>query len=96
MNNTLVSKCESRAESKFWSNADLLGGYKVEALEQAFFTVANPGDWRAEINAVVGADKLAITVQAIEFYTATETRVLPRNGGFQVYSIGYRAGPAGC
>jgi len=70
--------------------------YTHKELKAAFDAVANPEDWRAEINAVVALDKVAVTIVAIEFYTATESiATLLNDGKVRIKSIGYRKGPAG-
>lgn len=72
-------------------------GFTKGELDAAFDAVKNPTDWRAAILARVAYEALAVTVAAIEFFTATEVSVSRdlSAGGYKVYSIGYRAGPAG-
>lgn len=84
--------------------------YNETELRAAFEAVQNPSDWKAAIDAVVTADKLAITIAAIDFIAGTPVNVSQPMGGmekletgkygirydtFRVQSIGYRAGPAG-
>jgi len=73
-------------------------------LKAAFDKVCNSQDWKAPIAARVKADDVAITVAAIEYFTATTAdileydthgnRIVPK-GQFLISSIGYRRGPAG-
>jgi len=73
-----------------------IGGYTQEQLQAAFTAVADPADWRAEIVAWVRRDQLAVTIAAVEFYTATKMQVLADDGDwFKLHSVGYRKGPAG-
>ena len=68
----------------------------VDELKAAFDKVADPADWKNPIHAIVTGDHLKITLDAIDFYTATQATVKALNPGiYYVYSIGYRAGPAG-
>jgi hypothetical protein len=79
-------------------------GYHRGSLESAFNTVQPKTHWKDPIDAIVPSESLAITVEAIMFYTATPCTVTPCEAGkdmepeqryFRVQSIGYRAGPAG-
>lgn len=77
----------------------------TETMRQAFEAVQHPRDWRGPIDAVVDADQLAITILAIQFYTATMPTVEPTQSRppachaqltrYRVRSVGYRMGPAG-
>ena len=64
-------------------------------LDKAFTAVCNPNDWRDKIVAVVDSADLDITVAAIEHFTATEVHKSNRGNPVDIYSIGYRMGPAG-
>lgn len=72
-----------------------------EQLHNAFKKVANYRDWKAPISRLIKASDLEITLQAIEFYTATKGRVEYRitdENGTEVVHVtapGYRMGPAG-
>lgn len=72
-------------------------GFSEEQLDAAFGKVADPRDWRNPIYEVVDRDVVAVTVAAIEFFTATTVTVkdLDWNDEFMVQSVGYRMGPAG-
>lgn len=72
-------------------------GFTEQQLDAAFNKVADPRDWRNPIYEVVDRDVVAVTVAAIEFFTATTVRVkdLDWNDEFMVHSVGYRMGPAG-
>jgi hypothetical protein len=80
--------------------------YDPESLDAAFKAVQPESHWKDTIDAVVAADVLAITIDAIHYFTATACTVAPATYGstrnmkhnqryFRVQSIGYRAGPAG-
>lgn len=90
---TIIINLPSREE------IDRIAGYTdeyVNQLKAAFDAVADPADWKNPIHAIVTADHLGITLDAIEFYTATQATVKAVNPGiYYVHSIGYHAGPAG-
>ena len=74
----------------------------LKKLSDAFDAVANAESWRGAIAAKVAAKDLAITVEAIMHYTATESKVEKIRDyvdgsitGYWVTSVGYRMGPAG-
>jgi len=71
-------------------------GFDLVELQSAFDEICDPEDWKAPINRCVAKDRLDLYKAAVEFYAAVELRVV-REGteSVQVYSIGYRAGPAG-
>lgn len=73
-------------------------GLTEAELHQAFNLVADPDDWRAPINALVGPGELEAAITAIEFFTATiptvEVVSVPERV-YRVRSVGYRNGPAG-
>jgi hypothetical protein len=73
----------------------LLRGFSDDELTRAFNIVAQPDDWKGHILAFVDPDELAITVFAIEFFTATIPVVSAFGPCFLIRSEGYRAGPAG-
>ncbi len=67
-------------------------------LNTAFDKVADPADWRNPIYEVIDRDAVAVTVAAIQHFTAAavEVKDLEWNDEFMVSSVGYRMGPAGC
>ena len=74
-------------------------GWSQEQLEKAFSAVQNKVDWKAPIIAWVNMADLAVTLIAIEYFTATKGKVVmvePRFGNHvKVEANGYRNGPAG-
>jgi hypothetical protein len=70
---------------------------KVAELRQAFTLVHDPADWKAPIAAWVQGELVNVTVEAIEFFTATPATVQldVERMLYLVTSVGYRAGPAG-
>lgn len=67
-----------------------------DLLVVAFDRVRQPGDWKAPIRAMIDRADLAVTAEAVEYFTATELRVLTDHGDQLVIEAdGYRAGPAG-
>jgi hypothetical protein len=64
-------------------------------LEKAFNKVCDPRDWRAPIKAVVADKDLALTIKAIDFFTACVPVVTFTGGEFVIECEGYRNGPAG-
>jgi len=86
------------------AKTELLGGYSEAELRLAFDRVCNASDWKAPIRNAVSATELAITLYAIEFFTATKAKARPISllcgvagsvPGYVVEAAGYRAGPAG-
>jgi hypothetical protein len=60
------------------------------AYEAAFRAVQNTENWKNPIDAVVAADKLAITVEAIAWFAGSATTVTPLpDGTFKVTAPGY-------
>lgn len=76
---------------------DLMVGFTWEELGAAFTAVHDPADWKKPIDALVKDDKLALTLLAVEFYTATKPIVLHRHDveTVHIFADGYRNGPAG-
>lgn len=71
-------------------------GFTRDQLSRAFDLVCDPDDWKAEIHTLVPVEDRDVTVAAIEFYTGTGVEIGPENQGHvEVYSTGYRRGPAG-
>ncbi len=67
-----------------------------EELDAAFAKVQSPLDWKGPIKAPVLEDNLEITLQAIEYFTATKpTATKVMHTIYIVEAAGYRAGPAG-
>jgi hypothetical protein len=71
-------------------------------MERAFDLVKPRPDWKAAIDAYVRESDLAranVTIDnvrdAIVYYTATDATVQQAGGGYRVWAIGYRMGPAG-
>lgn len=71
-------------------------------LDRAFSKLHPPGDWKGPIDATVDHADLAISLEAVEFFTATACQVMPaerdkvrRVSRFRITSPGYRMGPAG-
>lgn len=65
-------------------------------LSAAFDRVSDPKDWRAGIFAYIAPDEVAVTAEAIRFFTGTEPRT--RRAGkhlFYIAAAGYRNGPCG-
>lgn len=87
----------SRRQERARENEVVYGGYSRWALECAFRKVCDPADWKAALAGTVDEADLDVVCRAIEFYTATEPEIGPAftPGRWHVYSIGYRAGPAG-
>ncbi len=86
-----LAVAEDTAEAKA-----LMGGYTRPQLSAAFDAVRPPSDWKGTIDGVVKGEDLAITLYAIEFYTATTAEVTRATANtWRVTSPGYRAGPAG-
>lgn len=70
--------------------------YTAEQLREAFDKVSDPNDWKAPLCGWVHLDMLGATIAAIEFYTATPTKYIGRDGDYiLIESVGYRLGPAG-
>lgn len=86
------------SEKEKWFD-NLTYGYGEEALKKAFGAVCDPDDWRGPISALVKGEAIAVTVAAIQFYTATtpkvETVYKTDTIFFKITSEGYRNGPAG-
>jgi len=69
---------------------------RQDVLQAAFNTVADPTDWRAPIDAWVEADKYELVAEAVQYFTATEPRLIAlQNGWKRMVATGYRNGPAG-
>ena len=65
-------------------------------MEWAFKLVANKADWKASIDRWIRKRDLALVLEAIDFYTATEGRVVEELPTYcRVVAAGYREGPAG-
>lgn len=86
-----------------WEYTTTDGEFTVAELHKAFDIVADPNDWRGPIDAIVPAAEVAISVQAIGFYTGAGVRTNRADapagceGGefWRLQSVGYREGPAG-
>lgn len=76
---------------------DLMVGFTWEELGAAFSAVRDPADWKKPVDALVKDDNLAVTLLAVEFYTATKPKVLHRHDveTVHIFADGYRKGPAG-
>ena len=72
-------------------------GFTQDELKAAFDKVADPRDWKNPVNSVVPVDFLAVTMLAVEFFTATkaEIRTVFPSGDVLIFAKGYRSGPAG-
>jgi hypothetical protein len=77
-------------------------GYRWSDLKRQIDSVTNPDDWRGPIEVFKAPEHVAITIAAIEFFTATEPKVSPLRDAmtgdimaFEITSEGYRNGPAG-
>ena len=74
---------------------------RIEQFRKAFEKVQDRRDWKAPIETVVPLAEADLTLDAIEFYTATRGRLvkleyLPDGRmGVLLKADGYRAGPAG-
>jgi len=83
-----------------WSRDELTEAFdKAVALSGAIFG-DEPGTrhWKDKIVAVVDLDEVAVTAEAIAFFTATEARIVEVHGQPEKRALiadGYRAGPAG-
>lgn len=78
---------------------DCYKGFPISLLREAF-TCSHGPDWKAPIAVLVPGEAVALTVAAIEFFTATTATVkmsaTPVSGiKYLVESVGYRNGPAG-
>ena len=73
-------------------------GFTLAELKDAFDDVANAADWKGPIRATVGLDMLAVTLLAVEFFTATRCEIVRVSdvvaGAVEIRADGYRAGPA--
>ena len=69
----------------------------IDRLRSVYSAVADKEDWKAPIDVVIPTKDLPITLEAIEFFTATKPEVIrSKNPGVvRVKSEGYRVGPAG-
>lgn len=72
-------------------------GFSLNQLQAAFSKVQDKKNWKAPVFASVSMDELAITMLAVEFYTATKVEVqqIMGNGNVLIFAKGYAAGPAG-
>lgn len=73
------------------------GSFTVETLDRLFKLVQNPRHWKDPIRARIPVFSLPGTRAAVEFYTATQVRVMERHGDgtVTIEADGYRKGPAG-
>ena len=74
--------------------------YTHQQLDEMFKRVANPDDWRAPIDCVVGsAGEMMLATAAIVFFTGTQPDIAVASGGerphYRLTSVGYREGPCG-
>ncbi len=71
--------------------------FTEDQLNTAFDKVADPADWRNPIYEVIDRDVVAVTVAAIQHFTAAAVEVKDLEWGdeFMIRSAGYRMGPAG-
>ena len=70
--------------------------YTQEQLHDALSAVQDPDDWRNPIDAVIEADQLDITLEAIAHFTGTNAEYFERDDStYEVTSVGYRNGPCG-
>lgn len=65
-------------EAEFQARMDetVVDGFKVGDLRKVFECLVDPKDWRGEIAALIPADLYPIARRAVEFYTATELKVV--------------------
>lgn len=65
-------------------------------LKEAFEKVQDKEHWKNPINAVIAKADLAITAEAIEYYTSTSPEVVEEyeDGTIKIYALGYWGGPA--
>lgn len=93
------SLADLAAEQAAWEAKETYKGYVVAELRTTFGALHDPRDWRAPIRTWIMPERLDRAKVAVEFFTATELMVVgephPVSGCLQVYSIGYRQGPAG-
>jgi len=75
-----------------------------QQFEDAFSLVRNPADWKAPIRAWVPSSRIAVTLDAVEYYTATRPAItdthragdlLDAERFYLIEADGYRLGPAG-
>ena len=67
---------------------------EIEAMRVAFNVICDKADWKAPVDAIVALDDLAVTMNGIQFMTATPADCDPIGGGFyRVTAAGYRNGP---
>lgn len=73
-------------------------GFAIDDLQAIFSRIQDPADWRNPVTAEIPDEALDLVSAAIDFYTATKTRVVggpTPDGKILIYAKGYRAGPAG-
>ncbi len=75
---------------------NIVCGFTQQQLKAAFEKVEDPANWKNPINASVKQADLAITMLAVEFFTATKVEIvqLMSNGSVVIHAPGYYAGPA--
>ena len=56
-------------------NQDTFKGYSQAQLCEAFQTVQPASDWKDPIKAWIPSDRYAVTIAAVQFYTATTPRM---------------------
>lgn len=65
----------------------------VAELRAAFEKVENPADWKRPVSAVVDAEVVALTVEAVKFFQGDDPAVMPAAkfpGLYRVVSKGYQ------
>ncbi|HSW45459.1 MAG TPA: hypothetical protein VLM89_07805 [Phycisphaerae bacterium] len=88
-------------EAQFQARMDeqVVDGFKVGDMRKVFERLVDPKDWRGPIAALIAPGLFPIAKAAVEFYTATELKVVggpeQLTGRVAVHSVGYRMGPAG-
>lgn len=65
----------------------------VTELRKAFDAVRDPDDWTAPIDALIPIAELAITVEAVKYFTASTLKVVKEteDGEYLVRAVGCRA-----
>ena len=71
--------------------------YTRSELRAAFEKVEDKSDWKNPIDATIDVAELDVTVNAIRFFTGTESnwQLIPNTSQVRIRAIGYRSGPAG-
>ena len=88
----LEAKLSPEDEARFVLNGVT---YFAGDLRRTWNEVKNPGDWKAEVSALVPLHRADAVEAAIVYFTATEVkRTEVIDGKILLESVGYRRGPA--